>query len=375
MAASGWRSHRSVIEQLAAEAHRFDVHQAVRVIERLAPVRDSVGDHGTAEDEAVRFRASLSAAFPASDLAGATPPRPGEPRWYLDVNFMGLAGSFGPLPAPFTDTIVEQTRRGDHAARDFLDIFNHRLISLLHRTRRRHRPALTWARPDLGPLARALFAMIGLGTAGVRDRMSVPDRALLGTVGLLAQQPRSLHGLERLLGCFFGVPVRVDPLEGRWLALDDGATTRLGQRNTRLGAAHPDGAVLGARAWDQQAAVTVVLGPLDLATFRALLPDGGASPLLRGLIGFYTQDAVMVDVQLRLRADQVPGTRLDGTNRLTLTTPRTLAARPRAPAARLDGTARLLTRPAPTAPRLGWTSWLTTRPRSDDGVVTLAARS
>ena len=369
MAAFGWRSRRSVIEQLAAEAHRFDFHQAVSLIERLNPDARSVGDGSNPAHEAVRFCSSLTSAFPASDLTAAVPPRPGEPRWELAVNFLGLAGGFGPLPPPFTEAIVQQARAGDTATSDFLDIFNHRLVSLLYRARRKHRPALNRGTPDQGPFARYLYSLIGLGTDGLHGRMAVPDRVLLNHAGVLAQQPRSLHGLERLLSDHFGVEVRALPLQGRWLTLDDTQTTRLGQRNSTLG----NGAVLGSRAWDQQAAVVLEVGPLGLEDFRSFLPDGHAARALRDLAAFYVGPGIDTDVRLRLKPSDVPGTRLVGANRLHLHTPRTLADRPRVAGVRLGGAGRLLTRAGPDAPRLGWTTWLTTRPRTEPGVVELRA--
>lgn len=369
MAPTGWRSPRSVIEQLAAEAHRFDALQAIGLIERMMPDARSAGDGANPAHEAVRFRSSLTTAFPASDLAAATPPGPGEPRWELLVNFFGLAGGFGPLPPPFTEAVVRQVRSGDTAARDFLDILNHRLVSLLYRARRMHRPALHRGTPDQGPMARYLYSLIGLGTEGLRGRMALPDRVLLNHAGVLAQQPRTLHGLECLLGDHFGVTVRAVPLQGRWLPLDDAQVTRLGRLNSTLG----DGAVLGRRVWDQQAAVTLEIGPLGLEAFRGFLPGGHAARALGDLARFYLGPGTGVAVRLRLSPDQVPATRLVGANRLHLHSPRTLAGRPRAVGVRLGGggTAggRLLTRAAADAPRLGWTSWLTTRPRTADGVV------
>ena len=367
MGTIGWRSRRSVIEQLAASAHRFDFHQAVRLIEGLRPDARSVGDGGHPEHEALRFRSSLASAFPASDLAVVRPPRPEDPRWELAVNFMGLAGGFGPLPSPFTETLVGLTRAGDTASRDFLDIFNHRLVSLLYRIRRTHRPALTHESPDRGPHARQLYALLGLGTPSLQGRMAVPDRALLHHAGLLDQQPRSLHGLERLLASHFHVPVQVVPMQGRWLPLDDSETTRLGQRNSRLGARLDGGAVLGRRAWDQQAAVVVELGPLDAARFRAFLPDGFSWPSLTSMIEFYTQNSAIIDIRLRMYADKVPHTVLDNVSSRALCSAHGLIERPRAAAAWLGRGARLLTRPGGAAPRLGWTSWLGTRPRSAEG--------
>lgn len=359
MAPSGWRSSRSVAEQLAAEPFRFDLHQAIAVVERLHPGAHPVGEEINAAGEAVRFRSSLAAGFPASDLAAARPPAPGRPQWELTVNALGLGGAFGPLPRPFTEAVVWQVRDGHMATRDFLDIFNHRLISILHRGRRLHRPALVRGRPDQAPLAAWLYALFGLGTAGLRDRMALPDRALLRHAGLLAQQPPSAHGLERIVQAHFAVSARVIPLQGRWLPLDDTQTTRIGARDGR-NATLGDGAVLGARVWDQQAGIVLELGPMGLDTLRGFLPGGHAHRPLGELIRFYAGRQAAADLRLRLPAAMVPATRLTGARRVHLGTGRLGG-----------GAAQLLTRARADAPRLGWTTWLTTRSRLDEGVVAI----
>ena len=68
MAATGRRSVRPLIELLAAEPYRFDSRQAVRVLEALAPGAAPLGLRTDPGGEAVAFRSSLGAAFPASDI-------------------------------------------------------------------------------------------------------------------------------------------------------------------------------------------------------------------------------------------------------------------------------------------------------------------
>src|SRR5690606_21576846 len=125
----------------------------------------------------------------------------------------------GPLPRPFTELLLERIARKDTAMRDFLDIFHHRIVSLAYRVRKRARLALHASSPEKADVADRLFALVGLGTLGVRDRMRVQDRALLRYAGLLAQKPRSMHGLERLLSDYSRVPVRGRSLVGEWLPL------------------------------------------------------------------------------------------------------------------------------------------------------------
>ena len=336
MAAFGWRTDRPVAEQIFAEGYRFDFFQAVHLLERLMPRAARVGETSGVRPEPVRFRSSLMAAFPASEIdqiaLGARPGAPPE----MVVNFMGLAGGFGPLPPPLSEHVLARTRRGDTAARDFLDIFNHRLLSLLYRARAKHRPGLTRGTPADSNFALYLFALIGMALPELRGRMAFPDRALLHYAGLLAQRPRSLHGLERLLADYFGVPVKGTALQGRWLAIDENERTRLGVagRNSRLG----QGAVLGCRAWDQQAGIRLALGPLPYARFCDLLPDGNAHRRLMALVGFYTESPLEPEFRLLLRPEEVPGTRLGRAN----------------------------------GAKLGWTSFLTTRRPSAPAAVRLA---
>jgi len=51
----------------------------------------------------------------------------------VHVNFMGIAGIQGPLPLPYTEILMSRMRQKDMAFRDFLDIFNHRLVSVFTR--------------------------------------------------------------------------------------------------------------------------------------------------------------------------------------------------------------------------------------------------
>jgi type VI secretion system protein ImpH len=342
MGSKGWRSDYSVIRRLEIDPGSFDFYQAVRILERAAGHKAPVATVSNSAQEAVRFRASLSSAFPSSDLAGfAPPPEPGRPP-VLIVNFMGLAGGFGPLPPPITQLLQARRRHGDLAAEDFLDMFQHRLIGLMMRSRRAHRPVLQPGAPHQTAFARYLLALLGLGTEGLttslgrrpKPRLDGLERSLLHLTGLLNQRPVSLHAIERLLAQHFGVAVRGIPLQGRWFALEPADVSLIGSggRNNRLGQA-----VLGRRIWETAAGITLEFGPLDLAHFQSFLPGGAAHSPLRRLLGFGLGGSIAVDARLLLKAPEVPAAKLG----------------------RQSGTA------------LGWTSWLGKRPGSKPAPVTL----
>jgi type VI secretion system protein ImpH len=335
----GWRTEQSVEDWLYAEPYRFDFFQAVRLLELLHRGASSPGAGMDPENEAVRFRSRVGWDFPASEIQQIAPAtEPGAPA-EMTVNFMGLAGAFGPLATPDTELLLDRARSKDFAMRDFLDIFNHRLLSLMYQVRRLHRVALTSQHPEETRTAQYLYSFFGLGLDELRRQMHTPPRSLLCYAGLFSQQPRSAVGLERILIRQFQIGVSVRQLVGKWRDLESDQWSLIGHRgrNQRLG-----DAVIGTRVWDQQGSFAILLGPLRMAQFLDFLPpsprfpgQGTAFPALCELTRFYSGTEIDFHFRLTLRAEDVPESRLG-------------------------------------AAQLGWTSWLKTRPSpTDDSQVRL----
>jgi type VI secretion system protein ImpH len=307
----GWQKDRSLRDWLFDEPFRFEFYQAVRLLEALQ-ARAAEGA-GQPQGDPVRFRSRVSFDFPASEIQSIEK-ADGPPQ--VTVNFLGLAGAMGPLPAPYSEMVLAATARKDRAATDFLDIFNHRLVMLLYRTRQAHRPALTALAPDAGAVARYLFSLIGLGLPQTRKSLGMPARSLLHYSGLLLRKPGTAAGLETLLADFFDVPVRVHQFIGLWRALDSAQWTTIGARgrNQALGR----DAVLGTKVWDQSASVTIALGPLTLERFESFLSGGTGHAELSALARFYLGTEQDAEVHLILKANEVPGSQI-GKSRLGYT--------------------------------------------------------
>lgn len=340
MATGRGRRRAPVIERLREEPYRFEFAQAVRILELMRPDAPAVGTGSVPEREAVRFSSTIHSGFPASEL-DRVDFEPGSNRpARLSVNFLGLAGHQGPLPEPFVSLVQRRSIQKDNGLRDFLDLFNHRLISLLTRIKRKHSPVLDPRPPHETHFARYLAATMGMGTGGLSNRLGVPDRALLYYAGLMSNRPRPLSALLVMLRHYLNAPVSCRPFRGAWYRLAEDQITVLGRygRNQRLGR----GAVLGSRVWGQDWCFELSIGPVGWRLFRDLLPDGrGHRPLL-ALIRLHVGHEFDCDIRLRLKRDDVPQSRL----------------------VRGD-----------EAPRLGWTSFLTTRPvQTDDDQVILRAR-
>ena len=324
MAADDRSTGCPVIDRIMARPQGFNLFQMISLLERAAPDSVAVGhSHGSHEREAVRLRALVSLAFEPSDVHSVSgPAETGEP-FTLTTPALSLAGAGAPLPLVFAELLLERKARRDHATADFLDIFNHRFLTFLYRSRRKHHVALNARAPARSALASTLDAASALGLrAGVR----APDGSALWLrhAGLFGGAPRSMSGLLALLRDRMGVEVQGLQLEGGWRALEPEACSRLTAHGHGAGTRLGRGAVVGTRVWDQGAGVRLKFLGLDTARLTRLLPGGDDHALMQWLVRRFVPQDLDVKVDLCLAPSEAPVSLLAASNPM----------------------------------RLGWTSWL-----------------
>ncbi len=278
----------SLLQHLLAAPGDFDFVQAVDVLAQRARRAAAAGD-GTA-NTGIALATAIELGFRAAPLEGAAAQPDGPAR--LTTNFLGLAGPHEPLPAAYVDMVRAQNLAHDSGTADFLDIFQHRLLSTAFQAASAVRSVGAFTEPGDSPLAPALHALAGVtgDTAG----SDLPP-ALLGAAPITVQRRRSLDGLCALLRQHFGVPVTGRQWTGRWLNLPPALQTTLGRTgsNDVLG----DGAVLGRRAWDWGGGVGITIGPVPLADAQALLPQGPWHAPLAALCDWYLGPGVACEVE------------------------------------------------------------------------------
>ncbi|HEV2522876.1 MAG TPA: type VI secretion system baseplate subunit TssG [Candidatus Acidoferrales bacterium] len=324
--------------RLREEPFTFEFFQAMRLLERLLPDRAPVGGFGHPSAEVVRLGAHPSLAFPASEIQSLQWEDGKAPS--LSVNFMGMTGVQGALPQWYTALVLEQLRSGDSTLRSFLDIFNHRSLSLFYRAWQKYRFAVTYERGDRDRFFLNLLALIGLATPGLSARQAVEDEALIFYAGLLAPHQRSAAALEQLLSDYFDVPAEVDQLVGGWYRLDPNTQCCMDGTETpsqELG----KGAVLGDETFDQHSRIRIRLGPLSLAQYLEFLPSGSAFKPLQALTRFYSNEEFEFEIQLILQHDEVPRCELGAEE--------------------------------DAAPRLGWVTWVKSEGMERDPADTVLA--
>lgn len=330
MAAADGRESADLSARLAETPFRFDFFQAVRLLELLARERAGhdhrhpsapVGQDGAPRHEHVRFRAQPTLGFPAAPLSQVREPADdGQPPGPVEavVTFLGLTGPQGTLPQHYTTLLLRRIRDRDYALRDFLDLFNHRAVSLFYRAWEKYRLPWTYerARRDqtTDPITQILFCLTGFGTAGLRGRGRVADEALLFYAGYLAHYPRSAAALEALLADYFDLPVAVEQAQGQWLTLDDRDCSCLPGPGEPAGCNNDLGVsvFLGESVWDVQSKFRVRVGPLRYAQFRRFMPDGDALAVLCQLARTYAGPDLDFDVLPVLLPTEAPRCRLGG---------------------------------------------------------------
>lgn len=305
----------------------MDFFQALRLIENAHPDKPRIGAALRPRDDAVRFGQDPSLGFEPGAVRGFAPANAAA-HARLAVNFIGLLGPNGPLPLHITEYVRERVRNhGDATMAAFLDVFNHRMVSLFYRARASADPVLSLDRPDSDRFAAYVGSLFGIGSPAMQDRDEIGDFAKLHFAGLLANRRRPAAGLVAVLRAYFGVPVELEQFVGHWMRIPTDGQTRIGtqERGNRLGTS----AVLGTRVWDCQHKFRLVIGPLDYADYGRMLPGGASMGRLVDWVRNYAGTVLDWDVRLVLRQPDVP--------------PLQLGAR-----------------------KLGWTTWLASGPAARD---------
>ena len=197
--------------------------------------------------------------------------------------------------------------------RDFLDIFNHRLVALFWLAWAKHRPEIGRQFGFHNAVLRYMDHIVGLGTPALQARLHpkrgqaaaqrpLPGAAITYFAGLISQRPHGERNIAQVVAAVVGAPVTSTGCLGTWHPIPANGRTRLQRRGHRIGG----DAVLGQRYWDRQTTLRLTIGPLGSDAFHALLPRTSQLRDLMELVRFLTGLALDLRVRLSLRADAIP---------------------------------------------------------------------
>lgn len=324
-----------LIDQLRTEPYRFEFFQAVRLL--LVHYREQGGEQQDLDilGQVIRFRNSVSLGFPPSEIEALEfeAPAPNDrnapdgdnaadnpatgarqaavgPRWRqlgkvtLTPSFMGLTGPMGVMPRHYTHYVAErETYHRDTATRAFLDIFSSRAVALFYQTWLKYRLHLQYEADRKNRFLPLILSLGGFGLPGMRQRLEggqqgIADESLAYYAGALRERPQSAQWFARVVADYFRVKCAVEQFVGQWLQLPPEELTTLGGANCALGVS----TFCGARVWDRNTRIRLVIGPLRKAQFDEFLPGKSAAANLKRLFGLML--GASHDCELRLILDR-----------------------------------------------------------------------
>ncbi len=330
MAGKVGHAAHSLIERMQKNPERFDFFQATRLMECAHPRCPPVGHSLRPDQDPLRYGQEPSLQFAPSTLHALItdeddrdkPPR-------LMVHFLGLLGPNGPLPLHLTDYAHARILHEEDATfARFLDMFNHRTLSLFYDAWARNRQEVSYERSEKDSFAMYIGSFFGIGLDSLRHRDAVPDEAKLHYSGHLVCQTRHVEGLRSYLDEYFGIKVDIQEFMGQWVDLPANNLCHLGESpdTGTLG----ESIITGTRIWDCQQKFRIRMGPMHLADYERMLPRNPSFNRLRSWVENYISYTLSWDVQLVLYAADVPDIQLG-----------------------IGG-------------RLGWTTWLKSKPLTED---------
>jgi type VI secretion system protein ImpH len=289
----------AILERVIAQAERLPFLVLVGWVEQLADGKVALGGAGPYSEESVHFRHDPALAFHSRDISDAqlvTLPD-GRRRAQLQTTFLGLTGASSPLPS----MLLEGLARDDDdelLRRDFLDVFHHRLLSLLYRGLLKFDlPRSVQQRSD----ARALDWLLllgGLPPAHAERVVGLPRHLLLRFAPLLVTYPANAERLATALRCALEdllgeADVHIAQMQGGYVEIDEGSRARLGvdlrlRRNSTL----------GSRAPAPASGIVAQIAPLSPASCARLAPGGDRFELLCAVALLFCPETVQIAVEL-----------------------------------------------------------------------------
>lgn len=172
----------------------------------------------------------------------------------------GLFAPYGPLPLHVTEHAMQEKRFERNAAFErFVNVACGDLAWLHYSAWSSMHPVLGYERAR-NPFVERVTALADACRAQQDDGEPYGRHALAcrrAFPGIYCAPRRSLADLQRLLRAYFGVALQVVPRHGRWVPVPAAAS-----HARRLG-----GWRLGARIWDVQHSIEIVVGPIEADEF------------------------------------------------------------------------------------------------------------
>ena len=338
MATPSRRKNTSISDKLFSEPYRFNFFQATRLLQGIvrkwknSGKPKSVGYDLSPKEESIRFSSTLSLQFASSEITKIQKHKrivqtDKQDIVEMQVSFLGLTGQSAVLPSYFTELQLQRIRDKDTSYRDFLDIFNHRAVSLFYRAWEKYRLPYTYERRHIenkkisDPITKAFESLLGFSDSVIQKQLPIDVEELIFYSGLFSTQRRSANALESSLAEYLELPIKINQFIGEWMPLSEDDRCQLSLfplagKNNCLGV----DTVIGDQVYTMEGKFEIVLGPLSKTEFESVMPGSERMEALNRFTKMFAGETQHFDVKYKLEEDSVSewilDEALDGSRRL-----------------------------------------------------------
>ncbi len=289
-----------IVQDLIAHSEQYSFFQAVQLLEDYHLLITQEEGKQALRETLIQFSVNPQLVYNRSDIDTVRIEHH-EERCIaqVTVNFMGLYGAASPLPAFYTEAILQ--KNGDDATRSFMDLFNHRLLSLVYQCWEKYRYYQQYKNSD--QFTSWMYALCGLMKPQQRTDPDIDWQRLLPFIGMLAMRCHSANMIESVLRSYFAFKhIHLCANMLRYIDIESDQQNRLGQQCASLG----NDLVLGAQVEDRSGKFRIIISRLSYELFVKFLPDGEFYTSLKKIIDIILRDQLDYDIELQLQKQEVP---------------------------------------------------------------------
>lgn len=272
----------------------------IRYISANAPLASKIGYSISPKYDVARFgQQPLLHFFPAAFHNVKFSESIGE--YKIKNSYFGMLGINGPLPIHLTEHAIERlSRYKDKTFSEFLDIFNHRFLSLFYRAWADAQPAVCHDRPEDDHFIKRLNALSGKSpqpdTTDTKKNQYIHEYLS----GLLSQKNRSGKTLIQIISSRLGLKINLREFVGKWYDTPAQEHSRTGQNNNALGLT----ATLGERVYLRLYNFCIQIGPVSYDEYMNLLNDKQKIKDIENLTRTFSGNECEFTIEIYLKEQQ-----------------------------------------------------------------------
>jgi type VI secretion system protein ImpH len=289
-------------DYLTQHKHQFSFYQMMRLLRVLSDHSDEVLYANTA------IQSPLTFGFPACPISELEieVDETSKPAFHVTSSILGLYGPGSPLPAYYTEDIMDAEKQDLTSGRAFLDMLQARLYQLLFETSRKYHLVQSIHEYQDKSTLNHLFSMAGFGVKAMRETVygstdtDTKSQELIRYMGLLCQFPKSALGLQTILrDAMRTETITIQPCCSQQIDIPDDQLNALGMNNNTLG----ENSIIGDKVMDRMGTFRISIGPISKEELIQFLPGNKGYETIMRLTNIYLIDHFNVDIEIIVQGE------------------------------------------------------------------------